>query len=135
MEIWYTKDQIEELFKPQLDRAEEYVAAALRIARMMRTTVLRTRSRDWSVDEADRLLADESARADREARGSRRARFVAAGLAIALVFAPRPAATRSSKGGRPSGPLPKPTPAGSVRWPAPADRTTGRCCSRHMGRT
>jgi WD40 repeat protein len=40
-----------------------------------------------SADEADRQLADQRARADREARGRRRARLVAAGLAVALVFA------------------------------------------------
>jgi DNA-binding SARP family transcriptional activator/WD40 repeat protein len=40
-----------------------------------------------SADEADRQLAEQQARADREARGRRRARLVAAGLAVALVFA------------------------------------------------
>jgi DNA-binding SARP family transcriptional activator/WD40 repeat protein len=40
-----------------------------------------------SADEADRQLAEQRARADREARGRRRARLVAAGLAVALVFA------------------------------------------------
>jgi WD40 repeat protein len=40
-----------------------------------------------SADEADRQLADQRARADREARGRRRARLVAAGLAVALAFA------------------------------------------------
>jgi len=33
-EIWYRRDQLNEIFEPQLDRAEHYVAAALRIARM-----------------------------------------------------------------------------------------------------
>jgi DNA-binding SARP family transcriptional activator/WD40 repeat protein len=40
-----------------------------------------------SADEADRQLADQRARADKEARGRRRARLVAAGLAVALTFA------------------------------------------------
>jgi WD40 repeat protein/DNA-binding SARP family transcriptional activator len=40
-----------------------------------------------SADEADRQLAEQRARADREARGRRRARLVAAGLAVALAFA------------------------------------------------
>jgi WD40 repeat protein len=40
-----------------------------------------------SADEADRQLTEQRARADREARGRRRARLVAAGLAVALVFA------------------------------------------------
>ncbi len=33
-EVWYRRDQLNEIFEPQLDRAEHYVAAALRIARM-----------------------------------------------------------------------------------------------------
>jgi WD40 repeat protein/DNA-binding SARP family transcriptional activator len=40
-----------------------------------------------SSDEADRQLDEQRARADREAHGRRRARLVAAGLAVALVFA------------------------------------------------
>jgi len=40
-----------------------------------------------SAQEAERQLAQQRARADREARGRRTARLVAAGLAIALVFA------------------------------------------------
>jgi hypothetical protein len=34
-EIWYSRDQLNEIFQPQLDRAEHYIAAALRIARMV----------------------------------------------------------------------------------------------------
>ena len=40
-----------------------------------------------SAREADRQLSEQRARADREARGRRRARFVAIGLAITLAFA------------------------------------------------
>jgi DNA-binding SARP family transcriptional activator/WD40 repeat protein len=40
-----------------------------------------------SADEADRQLAEQRARADREARGRRRLRLVAAGLALALAAA------------------------------------------------
>jgi DNA-binding SARP family transcriptional activator/WD40 repeat protein len=40
-----------------------------------------------SAREADRQLSEQRARADREARGRRRARIVASGLAITLVFA------------------------------------------------
>ena len=40
-----------------------------------------------SATEADRQLADQRARADREARGRRRVRLIAAGLAVALAFA------------------------------------------------
>jgi WD40 repeat protein len=40
-----------------------------------------------SANEADRQLTEQRARADREARGRRRARLVAAGLAVALAFA------------------------------------------------
>ncbi len=40
-----------------------------------------------STAESDRQLTEQKARADREARGRRRARLAAAGLAVALVFA------------------------------------------------
>jgi WD40 repeat protein/DNA-binding SARP family transcriptional activator len=40
-----------------------------------------------SADEADRQLTEQRARADREARGRRRTRLVAAGLAVALAAA------------------------------------------------
>jgi molecular chaperone DnaK (HSP70) len=33
-EIWYRRDQLNAIFEPQLDRAEHYVAATLRIARL-----------------------------------------------------------------------------------------------------
>ncbi len=34
-EVWYSQDELNEIFRPQLDRAEQYVAAALRIGRMV----------------------------------------------------------------------------------------------------
>jgi molecular chaperone DnaK (HSP70) len=34
-EVWYGRDQLNEIFQPQLDRAEQYIAAALRIARLV----------------------------------------------------------------------------------------------------
>ncbi len=34
-EIWYSRDELNEIFQPQLDRAEQYIAAALRVARMV----------------------------------------------------------------------------------------------------
>jgi molecular chaperone DnaK (HSP70) len=33
-EIWYTRDQLNAVFAPQMDRAEQYVTAALRVARL-----------------------------------------------------------------------------------------------------
>ena len=50
-------------------------------------TPLERRFLAGSADEADRQVVDQRARADREARGRRRARLVAAGLAVALAAA------------------------------------------------
>src|SRR5690606_21706963 len=34
IEIWYTREQLNAVFARQMDRAEQYVAAALRVARL-----------------------------------------------------------------------------------------------------
>ena len=84
-----------------------------------------------STEEANRQLSQQRARADREARGRRRARLVAAVLAVTLAFA-------ASAGGyaiiqqrnAERAALRAPTPAGSGRSPEPAAITTCPSCSR-----
>ena len=83
-----------------------------------------------SADEADRQLAEQRARADREARGRRRARLVAGVLAVVLAFAASAGGYAVTQQRRAVQRPTRPTRAGSARWPGPVAPTTGRCCSR-----
>ncbi|MBX6752585.1 MAG: Hsp70 family protein, partial [Micromonosporaceae bacterium] len=56
IEVWYTRDQLNAVFARQMDRAEQYVAAALRVARL--TELVGRSARDIARLPLETVVAD-----------------------------------------------------------------------------